>query len=1030
MARALSLPGLFTATLIFAASALAQQQQTPANCGPELSSSLPVTARSLKDRSRARAERRYAQVPRPGFDNIEELAKIEQVGEEGPRALRDMLPASVSFVSTPAPTSPDPIAVDLIEEGRSFATHVDTIWHGRRAGTSAFVSDPNVRAGAKPRYVIGREHKTVLVYLHGGGTPTATGRNGMTMAAQLAKRGIPVVGIDMPGHGRATRNPTDMTTFAEMADYLMEVIDQTIDPSVKIVLTGHSWGAAFVVWLHRHSDDPKYARIAHYVAMSPPVDVSLGGNLREKLDFEQRYQREFPKFKDRIAPADFEFQSNMLNNGKNSDVGAYFTSLTDFDFKTPPLSEEEQRRLKPLTVIVGEADGLVYVGREEQYRRAYGNLVAPSRFILLGPGRTWKTKQGGAPVPTGHNIFDLLADCPPGEKDCPDIPLVYQMLGDITLEGGADFEVRKSTGDAAEDVMDRVFRNYANFFGFRELIENHVEYVLMETMDRPKISKRKGELDDYLKRTQPFEDQIAKIRDGKTVLPEVQNAIDDLRTQLGITEKITLEQAQGDLAMPPLTDARREELKAFIEEVKAADAQLKANYTDTAYDNEMRALEEQFKGTLERAGVGIGDYQQLLNELQERKDPKEERLRSELSHLHQLVAKAIKDKARRFAVAQDARRAAIKNPGGVRDHRQAEREMTVDRSEARLAKLREFVSRYPVVERDVRRAAVHALQAKMDALNRPEGVSSPADARALKAQQDKMLDLSYEPADDPVLASLGRRIGALFKELAPFESGDAALPKLAKKVKELRLKRAAQVKKWDELWKSGTIGSENIREREANLQRTLENYKNLYFNYEDKKADWLLSLKESGQLSAANILNMPANLRQWRTKVQRAKQVYFRMRAEFETLRWTEAILGRIEGDAKDVKSAVSIAKEVWGEEYPKSRKPGMNSLTQVLRMEEDYLSERQAQQYLKERELYELQGQYAERAKAKGMLVPFQVHKRDIGRALNQPLPALLTELRSDPILLEAFTQTLAKWENILGPLRSENQSKDGGGY
>ncbi len=327
------------------------------DCQSALTANPALTFRQLEKRTIARIEALRKITPAPGFSNLVEEAKVEQVGEKGPQALQELLPAGVSFVNTPAPTSVHPTAVDVLEEGRAIAAHVDVPWDGRPTSTTAWVSLPRPRLISESKYLVGPEYPEVIVHLHGGGTPTATGRNALSIAKEVGKRGIPLIGIDLPGHGRATRNPEGLETFKKQVDWMMKAVKQLVDPRVKIVVSGHSWGGQFAVFMHRLSRDPNYSRISKFIALAPPVDVSLGGSLKQKMDFERWYQKEFVQFESRIAHGDFDFQKNMLDHGKESDVGTYHTNLTDLDYWTPPLTPEEQEGLKPITLWVGSADG-------------------------------------------------------------------------------------------------------------------------------------------------------------------------------------------------------------------------------------------------------------------------------------------------------------------------------------------------------------------------------------------------------------------------------------------------------------------------------------------------------------------------------------------------------------------------------------------------------------------------------------------------------------------------------------------------
>src|SRR5262249_17368435 len=148
-----------------------------------------------------------------------------------------------------------------------------------------------------------------------------------------------------------------------------------------------------------------------------------------KLEFERQWETSFKDFKDRIAESDFEFQENMLQNGKDSDIGGTITTLNDFGYITAPVSPERKAQLKKrMRVIVGETDGVFDVGREKEYAKAFGPLA--DDFIILPEGPTFKGVRK-----TGHNQFDLYDG--PYENRPLSRPVVYTMIEEAVAAYGA-----------------------------------------------------------------------------------------------------------------------------------------------------------------------------------------------------------------------------------------------------------------------------------------------------------------------------------------------------------------------------------------------------------------------------------------------------------------------------------------------------------------------------------------------------------------------------------------------------------------
>lgn len=1003
----------------------ATQSAAKEACERYLSPVRPLTLRALREQVEARIQAVERITPKPGFDNIEIEAQHEQIAErEAPLALQQILGPQEGFVSTPAPTSPDPATVNLTDENSSFPVHVDLQWQGQRESTTAYVTLPGNKMASAGDYIIGAENPVVLVHLHGGGTPTATGKNAMSIGEKLAPKGIPTVALDLPGHGRATRKLKGLETMEGQVDWILKIIDQLVHPGVKVVLSGHSWGGEFATYMQRHSNEPKYARIAEFIALSPPVDVSLGGDLKKKLDFEEWWQKNFTQFEDKIAPADFEFQQNMLNNGKDSDVGAYFTAMSDFDYSTPPLTPEQQAGLKPLLAVASDADGVVYVGREKEFAAAFGGLVEPSKFILLGPGQTWKSKGPQDLQPTGHNIFDRYVD---GTTTLQ----VYSLIADAVTAVAGKAAPSPVPADRISELMDGIFRHYANFLAFREMVQSDVEYVESNSADLPRLSKRKVELDDYIRRAE------RELREGeKQVESRVAAAIEVFRKKIGLTEAINLKRAQEELGAPPLTDERRQALLDYVAEVQKLDEGLRAGYQDPQYERDLQQLSKDFAPLLKTLGLkNIEGYKALFDAYQARKDlsPQEQRTRGDLSRLHQRFTEVSKHKQGRFGLERDRRLAGMARPDGVLDARAALRELNSDRSEERRAKLAAFVEGYPQVESQARMAAENDAMARAEAVAKPEGVTSLEDGRAQRDRQNEVMNMTYAP-DDQAAADIAHRLAELGEERDRIVHGsktEISLEKLDGMVDGMRKKRAALMKKWDGLWKQGDLSSAHLKAETADYDRTLESYKELYFNYESKKGDWLLQLKQSGQLTEGVILAGTPELKSLRHKVQHAKQMFYQMREQVEESKWIEALSGRLEGPENSVSDAVRIATEIWGVEFASTGKPSEKSLTARLRMDEDYLEGRRRQLSLLEHERDQLRFQYAQRLRELKLPAPYVVERVPIFPLLNRPLIELTGELRRNPAMVRALTQLKSKWEDMLAQLRRVNQTKgDAGGY
>ncbi len=964
-------------------------------CEQLLGSPKPVTVRTLRAFSQERLERNLLLARLPGFDNIEAEAANEQVGERGPLALQQMLGFDQSFLSTPAPTSPDVATVSLLDEASSFPVHVDTKWQGKRTSTAVYASLPQPVAAGQGKFLVGSTYQTAIVFLHGGGTPTATGKNAMTMGEKMAAQGIPVIAPDMPGHGRATRNPEGLLTFQQQADWLMQVIDQLVHPNVKIILAGHSWGGEFAVFMHRLSADPKYARIVQYIALSPPVDTSVGEGAAKRVENEQLFQKNYPSFKDRIAPTDFEFLNNILKHGKNSDVGGVFTGLTHMDYSTPPLSVEEQKKLKPLTVVVGTADGLVYVGREEQFQAVFGNLEAPSRLVLLGPGRTYDSnpKKPDETFLTGHGIFDLYIE---GTTT----PLVYSLIADVAKAEGV---TPVAPADKNLATADQFFRNYANFPAFREMLVNQVEFVDTGTGSLPEIADRKKSLDDYLKLVEE-----RKGKGKKEVEDKVFAAIVKLRETLGIQDPITLDRALEEMLFAELTDARKVELESFVAKAEAVEAKMRSDFKDPQSESEIAQLKVKFAKLMAEFNMAeITDYEPHMKAFNGKKnlDKNQERQRSELAKLHQQYAAIIKLRQGRFGAERDRLLTQIKPPQGIQDQRSALRELRADRSPERSDRLRNFaigMKSTGGIPRD-RLVAEGELLAEVENLRKPPGIASVEQAEALKIETDARLSSTYVPPQAPQLRPIAIRISELNDEIRVAFSGaenESPIPKLETAIREMRLKRNGMMKRWNSQWTRGELTSPAYTQAVQTAEHSLASYTEINEAYEATRSQWLLQLKATDRLTSAAILAQTPEVLRLRRQMQHSRRVYLADAAGIEEVKWNH------EGSA-------ALTRE-------------LKSLNDLIKADEELLEQRRQRLWLAQRQYNDLRVAYTEEMTKLNLPVPYTVEGFRMYEILNRSLSDLLQEMSTKPALVKAMQDTLSRWDDFLKEIRRDNSSRE----
>jgi|GEM_PF-4419663 len=339
--------------------------------------------------------------------------QIQRPVAEIPAALRSGIPNSLSLLDRASPTSPDASFVQ-ISGGKNrflflhtqpmpgFAEPFQTLLffnHGDFA-SQVRLNVEHARNDQKKWLV---EDGSVYVHLHGGGTATASGANGLSIGEVQAPYGVPTISIDLPGHGLGTRIP--LVSNRETLEWVMSLVHDVVKPGVKIILGGHSYGAELAAYAQLYLSDSVTKDVVHYVAMSPPLDNSDGQGASVRREKEEAQEQNVEELVERIAPSDYDFMVNMVLHGKVCLLPSFNCVLGSFDYDLSTnrvLQLAQDGQLKPLTTIMGEYDGLVYVGNEA-YWPYFESASQNGNAILLGEGKTFK----GDGVKTGHNIFDI-----------------------------------------------------------------------------------------------------------------------------------------------------------------------------------------------------------------------------------------------------------------------------------------------------------------------------------------------------------------------------------------------------------------------------------------------------------------------------------------------------------------------------------------------------------------------------------------------------------------------------------------------
>jgi len=1027
-------------------SAISQAETLP--CDWELAPPLaPVTLSVVREAGVARAQ--ALNIPPVSFELPQ--ARIPELPAEPivPLAFQSGLSRDRGFVAIPSPVSPDPATIGLTVEDWSFPQTLTVPWRGQEQTTTVFVTAPLNHLRANSEKLIGPQYPRALVYLHGGGTQSASAKNAVSVGEGLAADGIPMVAIDKPGHGQSTRSAEGLTEPDALADWLLQVVDQLIDENVQVVLAGHSWGAEFVAYMHRKAAvDPRFARFIHFVALAPPADVSQGGDERLKLEHEKWFEQNYVTLKERMAPDDFEFLQNILDNGKYNWAGMVFTTLSNLDFKLPELSAEQWSKMRPLTVVMGENDGLCYVGREQAFHANYANICAPSELIMLAPGVTWKSN--GKPRMTGHQLHDLYIDGTTNRKVMSlfrdimtrDLPFPYQnpiplpeVKSDDPVVRAANLERRVWT------LLDESYRSYANFPAYRAYFLGHAEYVEVATADNKDML-------DKLKRLIPYNESVNRVLNQRGELEKRVSAAlaTNLRAKVGVNTKTNLERARLELTWPAeLTPARKIELESYLEKVRAVEEALSQDpvLRNLLHDQQTKR-QQKFGAILAGLGLDESNFTTKLEELKAmstRAKGQDAETRANLAKLEQAIAQDLQSYRRAYNQTRDAHVDAIELPSGVASSVHAEFELEADYSLARRASLQAFVDQYEVeVVQATPRQVEESLQRQLAELSLPEGFTSLDEARADFTRLSELASMRYIPTDENHVES-NNRIRALVARRIEMDQkrdllrlgdnsqqGNAALSldRHRQFVQQLRNKRNRQLSHWDSLWvvpeNSETTAVEGMRLTSPAVEARLRTFNEarahwyqIYGEVNEQLGQWIYDLRANGTISGASLLQVPLKLRQTMQRFAAARERFHRHREVLENLRRREALhsASRLTGDPKQIELARSLARELWGEEYLSTNRPAPQSLVQRVSEEEESFEARLREVSRLEREGSRLLYFYSQELVARGIRLPSVVNSVNIAELFNVPLEELATKLQRDRVAYDALVQFHNRWKS-----------------
>lgn len=1055
-------------------------QAKPAHCEQLASVFAPQTFGYYREQAVAHVKMLEAKdlVHKVAFDDIVTQAANQQplqsaiTPERVPLALQEDLGPNLSFVPRDVPTSPDPATVSLTVQTKSFPLMSRLYWNGDRpknendpgrdSTTAMYFTFPGNRyAYAGNGYVVAKNKaKLVNVFAHGGGTPTATGKNGVSPGEKAALDGHISVSLDLVGHGMADKNPNDLETLKLMAYWMVDQLANVIEPGTRLHGAGHSWGAMIMLYIALHPEDPKFKDFVGFTSIAPGLDLSEGGDLDKAIAFEQYWEREgFNKCKHEMSIKDWIFQETMLEAGKYSAIGGAFCTMSSFDYILPKFDPARMAKMKPLRVIIPGGDGVTYVGRKHAAEYAFGPPLAPKDFdpkahyqyIVIPPGRTWDSLDKDQPVP--HGPFEVYAE---GTKNL----LVYGMLSDFEKELAEGATAEPEPQDAASELLYFVFQNWANSLAFREKVIHESQFIELGTEALQANIERVKQLDDYIGRvTDAKSESRLKQAEDAAELEAVALLVKSLDLD---KERITYTSAQQELLLPILTGEQIAEYEAYQRRYRAAEEKYKSEYTDPIFEAEWNELiaphNDGPDSLIQRRKVTPANLRDIMNELKDVRVKNEDdeatrkanaRAASDrrlLASIDQKLVKYNTERNKRMNKGLDQAVRQVTPPEGVIDAGHATRILWANSSGDRRERVTKYIEQYPDVVAQARaEARAKALQ-NLANFQRPEGVTSFEHAVKLRRQLEDEVRLMSYSSEDPALAGIVSDMNLVAIALETAENGVAenkdknepgqpSLNELTDAASVVRKQYNKLIKNWDAIWSRRLAVHPALAIATAEYDNALAEYKLAYQDL-GYLAVFLKQLREQGQLKGPMVKAKDDELRRREAAMAAAQAKYMKVREQLNQLRIEVASnqslipLHNSEQSEKDVEELHKIARRLFVADRDVSTKKEGPGMTEQLRRKDEALEARRRKisQLKQLRATY--RAQYVRAVEALGKSAPHEITEIKLFDLLNRPREELLEMMRTQPAALLALEQLKKDWTPMLKEFRLLTETMDADGY
>ena len=336
-----------------------------------------------------------------------------------PDILRFLLPDGVQFINHSLPYSPSSSFVRIAPPGGgstpggvSVIARAQYTYKGEDLSTNVAFNRSalfdNFHTGQNKKWLVGETAEAAVLFLHGGGTSTATSSNFTEEIGHYSRLGIDGIALDLPLHGNG---PMNVKNLEEHILALSEFAKKYIPPHVPLFVYGHSFGGAFaekIMQMFKKGEDEGNSFHTSFkgliIASAPIQDSSLDTKAMLK-DYVERIHKAREQVSNLVLPEN-NIARDLIRNNKVSLLNGIFTSLGlhEIDYSFPKHGGDDYF---PALMLMGKYDQLVYMGFEDLFDDYYGKLtnVKTEYFDkepLLGSNKS------DEPVMVGHLIASYI----------------------------------------------------------------------------------------------------------------------------------------------------------------------------------------------------------------------------------------------------------------------------------------------------------------------------------------------------------------------------------------------------------------------------------------------------------------------------------------------------------------------------------------------------------------------------------------------------------------------------------------------